>query len=124
LWASSLREVKKRIRPLFAQERAALNAGLFVDGRLVGPMLDGSHHGEGEHDERARLVRPCEVADLLQLGAARQTAFMCARAQSAKFVNPLGTRALAAAMYRSCSGPKYVCSAKYWNISRISWAPG
>jgi hypothetical protein len=63
---------------------------------------------------------PC----LLPLGAARQTAFMCARAQSAKFVNPSGTRALAAAMYRSCSGPKYVCSAKYWNISRISWAPG
>src|SRR5205814_3196742 len=34
LWASSLREVKKRIRPLFVQERAALNAGLFVDGLL------------------------------------------------------------------------------------------
>ena len=34
LWASSLREVKKRIRPLFAQERAALNAGLYVDGLL------------------------------------------------------------------------------------------
>src|SRR5881398_2321979 len=34
LWASSLREVKKRMRPLFAQERAALNAGLFVDGLL------------------------------------------------------------------------------------------
>ena len=34
MWASSLREVKKRIRPLFAQERAALNAGLFVDGLL------------------------------------------------------------------------------------------
>src|SRR5436309_15737419 len=34
LWASSLREVKKRISPLFAQERAALNAGLFVDGLL------------------------------------------------------------------------------------------
>ncbi len=34
LWASSLREMKKRIRPLFAQERAALNAGLFVDGLL------------------------------------------------------------------------------------------
>ena len=58
------------------------------------------------------------------VGAARQTAFMCTRAQSEKFVNPPGTRALAAAMYRSCSGPKYVCSAKYWNISRISWAPG
>src|SRR5271169_1242103 len=34
LWPSSLREVKKRIRPLFAQERAALNARLFVDGLL------------------------------------------------------------------------------------------
>src|SRR5665213_2036285 len=33
-WASSLREVKQRMRPLFAQERAALNAGLFVDGLL------------------------------------------------------------------------------------------
>jgi hypothetical protein len=33
-WASSLREVKIRMRPLFAQERAALNAGLFVDGLL------------------------------------------------------------------------------------------
>jgi hypothetical protein len=46
LWASSLREVKKRIRPLFAQERAALNAGLFVDGllgdeRRPGPAGDG-----------------------------------------------------------------------------------
>src|SRR5215471_14614387 len=40
------------------------------------------------------------------LGAERQTAFMCTRAQSAKFVNPPGTRALAAAMYRSRSGPK------------------
>src|SRR6187200_2808676 len=34
LWASSLREVKKRMRPLFAQDRTALNAGLFVDGLL------------------------------------------------------------------------------------------
>ena len=34
LWASSLREVKSRMRPLFAQERAVLNAGLFVDGLL------------------------------------------------------------------------------------------
>src|SRR6187401_3184175 len=34
LWAFSLREVKSRMRPLFAQERAALNAGLFVDGLL------------------------------------------------------------------------------------------
>src|SRR5438067_12244870 len=34
LWASSLRDVKGRMRPLFARERAALNAGLFVDGLL------------------------------------------------------------------------------------------
>jgi SRSO17 transposase len=34
LWASSLREVKRRIRQLFAQDRAAINAGLFLDGLL------------------------------------------------------------------------------------------
>src|SRR5678809_1089123 len=34
LWTSSLREVKKRMRPLFEQDRTALNAGLFVDGLL------------------------------------------------------------------------------------------
>jgi SRSO17 transposase len=36
LWAFSLREVKRRIRPLFSQERVALSAGLFLDG-LLGP---------------------------------------------------------------------------------------
>lgn len=35
LWASSLREVTSRIRPLFTQERVAGSAGLFLDG-LVG----------------------------------------------------------------------------------------
>ena len=34
LWASSLREVKGRMRPLFAQERAAVSASLFLDGLL------------------------------------------------------------------------------------------
>ena len=34
LWASSLREVKTRIRPLFTQERVAASAGLFLDGLL------------------------------------------------------------------------------------------
>src|SRR6201999_2767361 len=34
LWAASLREVKKRIRPLFSQERVAASAGLFLDGVL------------------------------------------------------------------------------------------
>ena len=36
LWASSLRDVKGRIRPLFTQERVAQSAGLFLDG-LLGP---------------------------------------------------------------------------------------
>src|ERR1700732_2672504 len=34
LWAASLREVKKRMRPLFRQERVATNAGLFLEGLL------------------------------------------------------------------------------------------
>ena len=36
LWASSLREVKGRIRPLFQQARMAVSAGLFLDA-LLGP---------------------------------------------------------------------------------------
>ena len=34
LWASSLRDVKARIRPLFTQERVAASAGRFLDGLL------------------------------------------------------------------------------------------
>ena len=34
LWASSLRDVKARIRPLFTQARVATSAGLFLDGLL------------------------------------------------------------------------------------------
>ena len=34
LWASSLRDVKGRIRPLFTQERVVASAGLFLDGLL------------------------------------------------------------------------------------------
>ena len=36
LWASSLRDVKARIRPLFTQARVAASAGLFLEG-LLGP---------------------------------------------------------------------------------------
>src|SRR6187455_3766857 len=36
LWASSLRDVKARLRPLFQQERMAASAGLFLDA-LLGP---------------------------------------------------------------------------------------
>jgi hypothetical protein len=34
LWAASLREIKKWIRPLFNQDRVARNAGLFLEGFL------------------------------------------------------------------------------------------
>jgi len=34
LWAASLREIKKRIRPLFNQDRVARNAGLFLESLL------------------------------------------------------------------------------------------
>jgi SRSO17 transposase len=34
LWASSLRDVKARMRPLFTQDRVAASAGLFLDGLL------------------------------------------------------------------------------------------
>ena len=43
LWASSLRDVKARIRPLFRQARVAASAGLFLDGllglRIKRPLL-------------------------------------------------------------------------------------
>ena len=34
LWASALRDVKARMRPLFKQDRMAVSAGLFLDGLL------------------------------------------------------------------------------------------
>ena len=34
LWASSLRDAKQRIRPLFTQERVAASAAQFLDGLL------------------------------------------------------------------------------------------
>jgi SRSO17 transposase len=36
LWASSLRQIKARIRPLFTQTRVAVSTGLLLDG-LPGP---------------------------------------------------------------------------------------
>lgn len=51
LWASSLRDVKARMRRLFAQERTALNAGLFLDGLLGGePRKTGWMRAEAAGD--------------------------------------------------------------------------
>src|SRR4051812_16292002 len=49
LWAASLRDVKARMRPLFAQERAAVSAGLFLDGLL-------SSHSRGAPGWMKRLL--------------------------------------------------------------------
>jgi len=72
LWASSLREVKKRIGPLFAQERAALNAGLFVDGllgderRKTGWMRAEAAGDPGPWRQQALLGRDRWDADALR----------------------------------------------------------
>src|SRR5471032_1718383 len=39
LWAASLGEIKKRIRPLFNQDRVARNAGLFLESLLGDEQL-------------------------------------------------------------------------------------
>src|SRR5208283_2356511 len=51
LWASLLRDVKARIRPLFRQERVAVSAGKFLDG-LVGnePRKTGWMRAEAAGD--------------------------------------------------------------------------
>ena len=72
LWASSLREVKRRMRPLFAQERAALNAGLFVDGllgderRKTGWMRAEAAGDPGPWRQQALLGRDRWDADALR----------------------------------------------------------
>jgi SRSO17 transposase len=72
LWASSLREVKRRIRPLFSQERVAVSAGLFLDG-LLGPerRKTGWMRGEAAGDpgpwrQQAILGRGRWEADALR----------------------------------------------------------
>ncbi len=84
--------------------------------------------------ERRRSPLACacsrSIRRVLRRGSAQrrrvsaQLGFMWTFAQAAKVVNPPGTSDLAAATTLSWSGPKYVCAAKYWNICRISGAPG
>src|SRR3954463_8673191 len=72
LWASSLRDVKGRIRPLFQQERMAGSAGLFVDA-LLGPerrktgwMRAATAGAPGPWRQQARLGRATWAADALR----------------------------------------------------------
>ena len=72
LWASSLREVKRRMRPLFAQGRAAVNAGLFLDGllgeerRKTGWMRAEAAGDPGPWRQQALLGRDRWDADALR----------------------------------------------------------
>src|SRR5437763_9157612 len=72
LWAASLREIKKRIRPLFGQERVAKNAGLFLEGllgderRKTGWMRAEAAGDPGPWRQQAILGRRAWAADALR----------------------------------------------------------
>ena len=56
LWASSLREAKQRMRPLFTQERVAISAGQFFDG-----LLGNEPRKTGWRSEERRVGKECTV---------------------------------------------------------------
>src|SRR6516225_5993934 len=72
LWASSLREVKVRIRPLFSQKRVAGSAGQFLDGllgnepRKTGWMRAAAAGDPGPWRQQAILGRGRWEADALR----------------------------------------------------------
>src|SRR5246127_2902600 len=72
LWASSLRDVKSRIRPLFSQERVAESAGKFLDGllgnepRKTGWMRAEAAGDSGPWRQQAILGRGRWEADALR----------------------------------------------------------
>ena|ERR1700751_6101142 len=72
LWASSLGEVKARIRPLFSQKRVAGSAGQFLDGllgnepRKTGWMRAEAAGDSGPWRQQAILGRGRWEADALR----------------------------------------------------------
>jgi SRSO17 transposase len=72
LWASSLREAKRRIRPLFTQDRVAISAGQFLDALLSNePRKTGWMRAEAAGDggpwrQQALLGRGRWDADALR----------------------------------------------------------
>jgi SRSO17 transposase len=72
LWASSLRDVKGRIRPLFTQERVAASAGAFLDAllgnepRKTGWMRAEAAGDSGPWRQQALLGRGRWDADALR----------------------------------------------------------
>lgn len=72
LWASSLRDVKSRMRVLFTQDRVASSAGQFFDGllgderRKTGWMRAEAAGDRGPWRQQALLVRVPWDADALR----------------------------------------------------------
>jgi SRSO17 transposase len=72
LWAASLREIKKRIRAFFGQERVAANAGFFLEGllgdeqRKTGWMRAEAAGDPGPWRQQAVLGRSDWGADVLR----------------------------------------------------------
>src|SRR5271163_2175362 len=72
LWAASLRDAKRRMRGLFSQDRAAMNAGLFLDGllsderRKTGWMRAEAAGDPGPWRQQALLGRDRWEADALR----------------------------------------------------------
>src|SRR3954471_5355044 len=64
LWASSLRDVKGRSRPLFQQARMAQSAGLFLDA-LLGPerRKTGWMQRDNQDDGAYCLMEECSRTD-------------------------------------------------------------
>src|SRR5436189_120873 len=96
LWAASLREVKKRIRPLFGQERVARNAGLFLEGllgdeqRKTGWMRAEAAGDPGPWRQQALLGRRDWDADALRAGKRAEIRVInVAVATAAKMATPV-----------------------------------
>ena len=110
LWASSLREVKARMRPLFSQTRVAASANSFLDGllgderRKTGWMRAEAAGDAGPWRQQAILGRGRWDADALRdivrkANAANKSASLCGEMAS----KPLGALVLIALGYRSLS---------------------
>ena len=90
LWAASLRDVKKLIRPLFTQERVATNAGLFLEGLLGDePRKTGWMRAEAAGDPGPWRQQAAETAlpslfSLLTPRTSRSGAYPAAPAQRPK----------------------------------------
>jgi hypothetical protein len=73
LWASSLRDVKARMRPLFTQERVAASAGQLLDG-----LLGEERRKTGWIAKRRRRAIPAPGGSRQSWGAGGGMLMICA----------------------------------------------